>query len=147
MCSVSSEKNPSSYVIICHSKITALSVAFTYFWKNTLSCAGILLCTYRLPYARHYNPRLVYFYPIFVVNFFIPIRTFLQKILSLCMATTQEQVMISRIRYITSLTWIVPTFNYYPQWTVNSKPSLTNLWLTSPTGFTKRVNSLFVHYV
>ena len=40
-------------------------------WGATYGSKSYSLPKFRLPYARHYKPRLVYFYPIFSVRFII----------------------------------------------------------------------------
>jgi hypothetical protein len=44
----------------------------------------------KVPYASHYNPRFVYFLP----KPFLEVKTFFQKILSLCMVSIQEQFLL-----------------------------------------------------
>ena len=58
-------------------------------WEKSLVGQDI----FYLPYAHHYNPRLVLFYPIFEDNFFV-FKGFFQKILSSCMVSIQEQFLI-----------------------------------------------------
>ena len=54
---------------------------------------GVLFLHNKIPYARHYNPRFVYFYPLFKVQkcFF---KVFFLKILALCMVSFQERFLI-----------------------------------------------------
>ena len=47
-----------------------------------------LISKCQIPYPRHYNPRFVYFYPLFEG------KTFFQKILPLCMVSIQERFVI-----------------------------------------------------
>ena len=52
---------------------------------------------FNLPYARHYNPRFVYFLPAFWSSktFW---RVFFLKIMALCMFSVQERVIVARVQ-------------------------------------------------
>ena len=57
-------------------------------------CAcGSIQTTHELPYARHYNPRFEYVYPLFESQKVFS-RRFFQKILPLCMVSIQERFLI-----------------------------------------------------
>ena len=53
----------------------------------------------KIPYAPHYNPWFEYFYPLFEDHFFV-FKEFFQKIMSLCMVSIQERVMMARVWYV-----------------------------------------------
>ena len=58
-----------------------------------------------IPYARHYKPRLVYFYPIFKDHFFVFKEVFsenyvLMRGLYSRAACNQERLMMARVRYL-----------------------------------------------
>ena len=73
------------------------SIIWIYWRKNKFFMSGLFHFSFfvlwstltkkekKIPYARHYKPWLIYFYPIFKDHFF-GLRRFFKKILSLCMA-------------------------------------------------------------
>ena len=80
---------------------------------------------YHIPYARHYKPRLVYFYPISKDHFFVFKEVFSEN--SVLMyglysraASNQERLMMARVRYLVMYTiHIVSTPN--GQWPNNEQ--------------------------
>ena len=68
-------------------KFLFLAKKLDQFWFSVVAIA-------RLPYARHYKPRLVYFLPHFWKPFLCFQGGFFQKILSLCMVSVQELIVI-----------------------------------------------------
>jgi hypothetical protein len=64
----------------------------------------------QIPYTRHYNQRFVYFLPTFWKS-----KTFFHKILSLCMVSNQERVIVARVRYLL-LPSFLNTAEFYNLW-------------------------------
>ena len=63
-------------------------------WVLSATQSSRILCN--IPYARHYNPRFVYFLPTLRRPFLCFQGRFLEKF---CMVSIQERVMMARVRY------------------------------------------------
>ena len=77
-------------------KFLFLAKKLDQFWFSVVAIA-------RLPFARHYKPRLVYFLTPFLKTISLFSRRFFQKILSLCMASVQERLIMARVWYFVTL--------------------------------------------
>ena len=72
---------------------------------------AFLICGQDVLYERHYNPRFVYFLPTFRRPFLLFSRRFFRKILSLCMVSIQELLLIKSVLWRTVLYFGFPTWN------------------------------------